>query len=70
MRVAVKATLPTGYWTLGRHWPRHPQIEVDLTTEEYAQIVDDMNLVSVVIPDVVAESATPQTNHNYKIKGK
>jgi len=51
VKIAARAVLPTGYWHLGRYWPRDKQVEVEVTEQEYAQLSLDHNIVVIPVPE-------------------
>jgi hypothetical protein len=55
MRIVAKGMISPNYWGHGRAWPRHSQIEVDVTPEEYEAIATDKNIVCVAVPEPLQE---------------
>lgn len=50
MKIVARGMVSPWYMGYGRMWPRHAQVEVDVTEHEFEQIAKDQNIVFVIVP--------------------
>lgn len=63
MKIVAKGMISPAYWAHGRQWPRHSQIEIEVSKDQYEAIAADVNIVSVVIPEARPTLEVMPTEH-------